>query len=89
MFAQSYGEITKKSVAQVVPKGTVQAPEEKFKSMAQESFQDMMVQSRKQRPAECFEPGFDTVEFKSEETMKDEYKMMQKQYEQEERAKNP
>ena len=48
-----------------------------------------MVQSRKQRPAECFEPGFDTVQFQSEETMSNEYKTMQKQWEQEERAKAP
>ena len=63
--------------------------DEKFKSMAQESFKDMMVQSRHQRPAECFEPGFDTVMFKSEETSKNEVKSMQKQYEQDERSKHP
>ena len=57
--------------------------------MAQESFQDMMVQQRQQRPAECFEPGFDTVQFKSEETVKNEMKTMVKQCQLEERAKDP
>ena len=57
--------------------------------MAQESFQDMMVQQRQQRPAECFEPGFDTVQFKSEETVKNELKSMTKQCELEQRSKDP
>lgn len=89
LFAQSYGETTKKSVAQDIPKGFVQSPDEKFKSMTQDKYCDMSLKSREARPAECFEPGYDTVFFKSHERATREMQTMQKMSAAEMRAAAP
>lgn len=57
--------------------------------MTQEKYQDMSVQQRAQRPAECFEPGYDTVFFKSEEAMKCEQQTLQKMTHDEMRKVDP
>ena len=57
--------------------------------MTQDKYHDMSVKSRAQRPAECFEPGFDTVFFKSKETTANETKELERMTVADMRASNP
>lgn len=57
--------------------------------MTQDKYQDKLQQSRQQRPAECFEPGFDAVWFKSQEATAYEKKTMEKMTMADMQASNP
>ena len=57
--------------------------------MTQVKYQDMSVQLRDSRPAECFEPGYDTVFFKSEEQMAREKQTCMKMTADEARTADP
>ena len=43
--------------------------EDKYISMNQYKFTNMAQQQRLMRPAECFEPGYDTIAFKQDQNM--------------------
>lgn len=64
-FGESYGRTTGASVGNMISQGVDQTPEEKFQSMTQVKYTDQHVQTRLMRPADTFEPGFDTVTFES------------------------
>ena len=64
-FGESYGRTTGASVSGLVQIGVDQSPQEKFQSMSQAKYTDQHVRTRMMRPADTFEPGFDTVTFES------------------------
>ena len=70
-FGESYGKTTGASVRGDIKQGYhyETSPDEKFMSMNQAKYTNMAEQSRVMRPAEVFEPGYDSVYYK--QTIKD------------------
>ena len=62
-FGQSYGKTTAASVKGEITQGYEFKPEDKFRSMTQDKFTDQATQMRVMRPAQCFEPGYDSVHY--------------------------
>ena len=64
-FGESYGKTTGQSVGGLVSQGIDQSPAEKYVSMSQQKYTDQHVMTRQMRPADTFEPGYDTIKFES------------------------
>ena len=67
VFGESYGKTTAKSVQGAINKGFETHPTDKFKSITASKFTNQSEQLREMRPADVFEPGYDTVTFASPE----------------------
>ena len=63
-FGESYGKTTGASVRGDIKQGFIQSPDDKFMSMNQAKYTNMAEEFRVMRPAEVFEPGYDSVYYK-------------------------
>ena len=65
-FGESYGKTTSQSVAGTIKPGFELEASEKYRSMNQTKFTNQSEQTRQMRPAEVFEPGYDSIHFKGQ-----------------------
>ena len=62
-FGESYGKITNASLNHAISRGFEMSPDEKYQSVAQMAYTDQYELARQMRPADKFEPGYDTITF--------------------------
>ncbi len=67
VFGESYGKTTSASVQGNINKGFETHPNDKFKSITASKFTNQSEQLRQMKPADVFEPGYDTINFQSPE----------------------
>jgi hypothetical protein len=60
-FGQSFGKTSGASVNGSIQQGFIQTPEQKFQSINQSTYTNMHEQTKLMRPAEQFEPGYDSI----------------------------
>ena len=65
VFGESYGKTTGASVSGAIKKGHDFTPEEKFVSMNQKKFTNQSDLLRQMKPAEIFEPGYDSIYYQN------------------------
>ena len=63
-FGESYGKTTGASVSGNIKQGFELEPSEKFMSISQQKHTNQSEAFRVMRPADVFEPGYDTIFFK-------------------------
>ncbi len=64
-FGESYGKTTSASMADEILTGVEHVPKHKFISMTKMKFTNQHALSRRMRPADTFEPGYDRKGFSS------------------------
>ena len=69
-FGDSYGKTTSMSMADEILTGVEHMPKDKFVSMTKMKFTNQHALSRRMRPADKFEPGYDRKGFQSPELTK-------------------
>ena len=63
-FGESYGKTTGASVGGQIKQGFELSPNDKFVSISQQKHTNQSEATRLMRPADVFEPGYDTIYFK-------------------------
>ena len=67
VFGESYGKTTSSSVGGAIDKGFEMSAQEKFKSISAIKYTNQNELTRQMRPADVFEPGYDTITFQKPE----------------------
>ena len=78
-FGESYGKTTEQSVAGHIKQGFEMTGADKYTSITQSKFTNQNEMLRVMRPADVFEPGYDTIEFQKPENANQYVSASQKQ----------
>ena len=79
VFGESYGKTTCEAVGGQIKRGFELPPQDKYMSINQSKFTNQAELLRQQRPADVFEPGYDTISFVPDSPTKQSSRSEQKQ----------